>query len=106
MPWTSPNRWPSCSLVSSRSSRTRRIRRSALGADGHGRILVVEDEASLADSIRYNLEREGFAVDVAPDGRRALERFGEAGADLVVLDLMLPEVTGLDVCREIGRAHV
>jgi two-component system, OmpR family, response regulator RegX3 len=63
----------------------------------------VEDEASLADSIRYNLEREGFAVDVAPDGRRALERFGEAGADLVVLDLMLPEVTGLDVCRAIRR---
>jgi two-component system response regulator RegX3 len=63
----------------------------------------VEDEASLADSIRYNLEREGFAVEVAPDGRRALERFGEAGADLVVLDLMLPEVTGLDVCRAIRR---
>jgi two-component system response regulator RegX3 len=55
----------------------------------------------LADSIRYNLEREGFAVDVASDGRRALERFGEAGADLVILDLMLPEVTGLDVCRAI-----
>jgi two-component system response regulator RegX3 len=57
----------------------------------------------LADSIRYNLEREGFAVDVASDGRRALERFGEAGADLVILDLMLPEVTGLDVCRAIRR---
>jgi two-component system, OmpR family, response regulator RegX3 len=89
--------------VSSRSSPTRPTRRSALGADGHGRILIVEDEASLADSIRYNLEREGFAVDVAPDGRRALEHFGEAGADLVILDLMLPEVTGLDVCRAIRR---
>jgi two-component system response regulator RegX3 len=61
----------------------------------------VEDEASLADSIRYNLEREGFAVELAPDGRRALERFRESGPDLVVLDLMLPEVTGLDVCRAI-----
>jgi two-component system response regulator RegX3 len=61
----------------------------------------VEDETSLADSIRYNLERDGFAVDVAPDGRQALERFREAGPDLVILDLMLPEVTGLDVCRAI-----
>jgi two-component system response regulator RegX3 len=87
--------------VNSRSSPTRRTRRSALGADGHGRILVVEDEASLADSIRYNLEREGFVVEVAPDGRRAVERFRAAGADLVILDLMLPEVTGLDVCRAI-----
>jgi two-component system response regulator RegX3 len=61
----------------------------------------VEDEASLADSIRYNLEREGFAVDVAADGRRALERFRNHQPDLVILDLMLPEVTGLDVCRAI-----
>ncbi|MGH2696602.1 MAG: response regulator [Actinomycetota bacterium] len=77
------------------------IRRSALGANGHGRILVVEDEASLAESIRYNLEREGFAVEVAADGSRALERFRDSGPDLVILDLMLPEVTGLDVCRAI-----
>jgi two-component system response regulator RegX3 len=61
----------------------------------------VEDEGSLADSIRYNLEREGFSVDVAADGRRGLERFREAATDLVILDLMLPEVTGLDVCRAI-----
>jgi two-component system response regulator RegX3 len=69
-----------------------------------GRILIVEDEESLADSIRYNLEREGFAVDVAGDGRVALERFPDVGPDLVILDLMLPEVTGLDVCRAI-RQH-
>ncbi len=61
----------------------------------------MEDESSLADSIRYNLEREGFAVELAPDGRRALERFRESSPDLVVLDLMLPEVTGFDVCRAI-----
>lgn len=78
-----------------------RTRRSTLAADGHGRILVVEDEASLADSIRYNLEREGYAVDIAGDGRRALERFRSRSPDLVILDLMLPEVTGLDVCRAI-----
>jgi two-component system response regulator RegX3 len=65
------------------------------------RILVVEDEESLADSVRYNLEREGYAVSVAPDGRRALERFRSDRPALVILDLMLPEVSGLDVCRTI-----
>ena len=65
------------------------------------RILIVEDEASLADTLRYNLEREGFAVTVAPDGRRGLERFARDGADLIVLDLMLPEMSGLDVCKQV-----
>ena len=65
------------------------------------RILVVEDEESLADSVRYNLEREGYAVSVARDGRRALERFRTDPPSLVILDLMLPEVSGLDVCRTI-----
>jgi two-component system response regulator RegX3 len=63
------------------------------------RILVVEDEESLADSVRYNLEREGFHVSVAGDGRRALETFRAAPPSLVILDLMLPEMSGLDVCR-------
>ena len=65
------------------------------------RILIVEDEESLADSVRYNLEREGYAVTVAADGRRALERFRAEPPALVILDLMLPEVSGLDVCRAI-----
>jgi two-component system response regulator RegX3 len=65
------------------------------------RILVVEDEESLADSVRYNLEREGYGVSVAADGRRALERFRAEQPSLVILDLMLPEVSGLDVCRTI-----
>jgi two-component system response regulator RegX3 len=70
--------------------------------DGHlGRILIVEDEESLADSIRYNLEREGYAAEVAGDGRMALDRFADLAPDLVILDLMLPQVTGLDVCRAI-----
>ena len=64
-----------------------------------GRILLVEDEEALAESVRYSLEREGFAVTVAADGRRALERFTEEAPDLVILDLMLPELSGLDVCR-------
>jgi two-component system response regulator RegX3 len=65
------------------------------------RILIVEDEASLAESIRYNLEREGFEIDHAGDGRLALERFREREPSLVILDLMLPEVSGLDVARSI-----
>jgi two-component system, OmpR family, response regulator RegX3 len=65
------------------------------------RILIVEDEESLADSVRYNLEREGFSVIVATDGRRALERFRADSPALVILDLMLPEISGLDVCRSI-----
>jgi two-component system response regulator RegX3 len=62
-------------------------------------ILLVEDEASLAESVRYNLEREGFRVAVAPDGRVGLERFRADRPSIVVLDLMLPEMSGLDLCR-------
>jgi two-component system response regulator RegX3 len=69
--------------------------------DELARILLVEDEASLADSVRYNLEREGFGVTVATDGRKALERFRADRPSLVILDLMLPEMSGLDVCRAI-----
>ena len=67
------------------------------------RILIVEDEESLADSVRYNLEREGYEVFVVGDGRRAMERFRSEGAALVILDLMLPEMSGLDVCRMIRQ---
>jgi two-component system, OmpR family, response regulator RegX3 len=70
-------------------------------AEGGARVLLVEDEESLADAVRYNLEREGYAVTVAADGRRAIERFRADGPHLVILDLMLPEVSGLDVCRAI-----
>jgi len=63
------------------------------------RILLVEDEESLAGSIRYSLEQEGFTVTVAVDGRKAIERFRSDDPDLVILDLMLPELSGLDVCR-------
>jgi two-component system response regulator RegX3 len=72
-----------------------------MASDALQRILIVEDEGSLADSVRYNLEREGYAVTVAADGRQALERFREESPSLVILDLMLPEVSGLDVCRSI-----
>ena len=68
------------------------------------RILLVEDEESLAESIRYSLEREGYAVSVAGDGRVAIERFRADSPDLVILDLMLPEMSGLDVCRMIRES--
>ena len=68
-----------------------------------GRILLVEDEEALAESIRYSLDREGYAVTVAPDGRRAIERFHDTDPELVILDLMLPELPGLDVVRMIRQ---
>jgi two-component system, OmpR family, response regulator RegX3 len=70
-------------------------------SDEASRILIVEDEESLSDSVRYNLEREGYSVTVARDGRGALEAFRSQSPALVILDLMLPEMSGLDVCRAI-----
>jgi two-component system response regulator RegX3 len=65
------------------------------------RVLVVEDEAGLADSVRYSLESEGFEVIVADSGVSGMEAARTSGPDLVLLDLMLPEMSGLDVCRQI-----
>ncbi|MGH2680401.1 MAG: response regulator [Actinomycetota bacterium] len=65
------------------------------------RILVVEDEEALSETVRYGLEREGFRVSVVADGRSALDRFRAERPALVILDLMLPELSGLDVCRAI-----
>ena len=70
------------------------------------RILLVEDEPSLVETVRYALEREGFGVTVARDGREALERFAAEPPDLVILDLMLPAVSGLDVCRRIRESSM
>jgi two-component system, OmpR family, response regulator RegX3 len=72
-------------------------------SDVPSRILLVEDEEALADSIKYSLEREGYGVTVAEDGRRAVERFRATEPDLVILDLMLPEMSGLDVVRTIRQ---
>jgi len=64
-----------------------------------GTVLVVEDEPALAETVQYSLEREGFRVSVAADGNRALERFRSDQPSIVLLDLMLPELAGLDVLR-------
>ncbi len=66
-------------------------------------VLVVEDEPALATLLRYNLEKEGFAVDEAADGGEALRRLAEQPPDLVLLDWMLPTLSGLEVCRQIRR---
>jgi two-component system response regulator RegX3 len=65
------------------------------------RVLVVEDEESFADALTVGLEREGFRVTHAADGPTALRRFADGEFDVVLLDLMLPGLSGLDVCREI-----
>src|SRR5688500_9151156 len=66
-------------------------------------ILVVEDEESFIDALTLGLGREGFRVQVARDGAEALELFDAVDPDLVLLDVMLPKVSGIDVCREIRR---
>ncbi len=63
------------------------------------RVLVVEDEESFADPLSYMLKREGFEVSVAADGPSALTAFDREGADLVLLDVMLPGLSGTEVCR-------
>ena len=67
-------------------------------------ILVVEDEETLAESLRYNLAREGYEVTVVGDGRAAVDAHRRNGTDLVVLDLMLPSLGGLDVLKQIRSA--
>lgn len=65
------------------------------------RILIVEDEPSLSEPLAFLLEKEGYETGIAPDGPAALGEFDRAGADLVLLDLMLPGLSGTEVCREL-----
>lgn len=65
------------------------------------KILVVEDEGDIRELIRYNLAQEGFAVEEAGDGAEALERVQRRAPDLLVLDLMLPRMSGLELCRRL-----
>jgi two-component system, OmpR family, response regulator RegX3 len=64
-------------------------------------ILVVDDEQSYRDALAVALEREGFDVELAADGAEAIERFDAARPALVLLDVMLPQISGIDVCREL-----
>ena len=67
------------------------------------RILMVEDEESLSDPLSFLLSREGYDVVVSTDGSAALTEFAANGADLVLLDLMLPGISGLELCRELRK---
>ncbi|MEI5584511.1 MULTISPECIES: response regulator transcription factor [unclassified Agromyces] len=67
------------------------------------RILLVEDEIALSEPLSFLLEREGYEVEVAADGPSAVSAFDRNGADLVLLDLMLPGLPGTEVCREIRQ---
>jgi two-component system, OmpR family, response regulator RegX3 len=71
------------------------------------RVLVVEDEEAFSDALSYMLRKEGFEVSVAGTGTSALTEFDRSGADIVLLDLMLPEMSGTEVCRQLRqRSHV
>jgi two-component system, OmpR family, response regulator RegX3 len=67
------------------------------------RILIVEDESSLSEPLAYLLEKEGYETAIAEDGLTALAEFDRAGADLVLLDLMLPGLRGTEVCRQLRQ---
>ena len=70
-------------------------------------VLVVEDEDSFVEALTIGLRREGFRVSVAKDGAEALDLFDDVQPDLVLLDVMLPKVSGIDVCRELrSRSNV
>ncbi|CEI48151.1 Putative uncharacterized protein [Propionibacterium freudenreichii] len=67
------------------------------------RILIIEDEESYRDAMSFMLDREGFAVAAAPDGEQGLAEFDRNGADLVLLDLMMPGLPGIEVCKALRQ---
>ena len=74
---------------------------------GSARVLIVEDEESFVEALTVGLTREGFTVNVARDGKEALDFFNAFSPDIVLLDVMLPLVSGVDVCRQIrARSQV
>src|SRR6201998_2808554 len=67
------------------------------------RVLLIEDDRDIVELVRYNLEREGFQVAAATDGATGLAQIRKAAPDILLLDLMLPKLSGLDICKEIRR---
>ena len=65
------------------------------------KILIVEDEISFSEALAFLLGKEGFEVSVAEDGQQAIDKFNKEGADLILLDLMIPVISGIEVCRTI-----
>ena len=78
-----------------------------MAIQGRPTVLVVEDEASYVEALTIGLTREGFNVEVAVDGADALMKFEDVTPDLILLDVMLPKMSGIDVCRLIrSRSQV
>ncbi len=69
--------------------------------ESQSRVLVVEDEESFVDALTVGLKHEGFVVDVARDGEEALNAFHDKAPDVILLDVMLPKISGIDVCRQV-----
>jgi phosphate regulon transcriptional regulator PhoB len=67
------------------------------------RVLLIEDDRDIVELVRYNLEREGFQVAAATDGATGLAQIRKTPPDILLLDLMLPKLSGLDICKEIRR---
>src|SRR6202161_623243 len=67
------------------------------------RVLLIEDDRDIVELVRYNLEREGFQVAAATDGASGLAQIRKTPPDILLLDLMLPKLSGLDICKEIRR---
>lgn len=70
------------------------------------KILIIEDEEDLVKGLKLNLQGEGYEVDWAYDGREGLLKAQEAAPDLIILDIMLPKMNGLDVCRELRQKNI
>jgi two-component system alkaline phosphatase synthesis response regulator PhoP len=71
-----------------------------------GKILIIEDEEDIVKGLTINLKDEGYEVDWAPDGESGLRKSLEETPDLIILDIMLPEMDGLDVCRELRKKDI
>ncbi len=92
---------PSEKAASDKASRAERSAESPPSDQSQTKVLLAEDDESFVDALVIGLAREGFDVTVARDGNEALRLFGEDEPDLVLLDLMLPRLSGIDVCRSI-----
>jgi len=69
------------------------------------RILVVDDEKPIADILKFNLQKEGYEVFCAYDGVEALEKVEEVQPEMILLDIMLPQKDGMEVCREVRKKY-
>src|ERR1700733_16124744 len=83
--------------------RVRQIRQKGQEDVIKKRILVIEDDRDIVELVRYNLEKDGFQVLTAADGSTGMAQVKKTPPDLLVLDLMLPKLSGLEICKEIRR---